>query len=276
MTKRAICLGLLLLLALAANAQAAGITDPVNLAEAGQFQLGLEATYQSRIKFNDTVSDASRRYSDGTGMTYQYAVTDVTLKEDQYYFLTLNYGLLKQLDLFAKAGLVRGGKKTSGSLPGQYYDLREALAWAVGGKWRLLEAANGLLLTLAGQYLRFDGRKQAPAWNINQERDYKMDHWRADLELVGAWRLGQFTPYVGGVYTYSELKVYGDTTSVRGGLIQVTYSDYVTRNSTNWGGVAGLAWDFCPAWRLNLQGEYLDGLTASLSLSYSFQLPWAR
>ncbi|MBI4800092.1 MAG: hypothetical protein HY794_15460 [Desulfarculus sp.] len=273
MTKKIACLGFLLLLASAGQSLAAGLADPVGLAEAGQFQLGLEATYQARVKYKDVVSDASRRYSDGTGSTYQYAVTDVTLKEDQYYFLTLNYGLLKQLNLFAKAGVVRGGKKTSGSLPDQYYDLREAFAWALGGKWRLFEAANGMSLTLAGQYLRFDDRKQAPAWNINQERDYKMDQWSADLELVGAWRLGKFTPYLGAKYTYAELKVYGDTTSVRNGLVQVTYSDYVTRNAHNWGGVAGLAWDFCPAWRLNLQGEYLDDLTTSLSLVYSFQLP---
>ncbi len=270
MMRKIVWLVLALLLATGIDAGAAVISDPAGLATAGKFQLGLEATYQSRIKYADTTADASRRVSDGSGLNYQYAVTDLVLKQDQYYFLTLNYGLMDRLNLFAKAGVVRGGEKTSGSMPDNYYDMREALAWAVGGKFRVLEAANGMSLTLAGQYLRFDDRKQAPAWDIQQARDYKMDHWSGDVELVGAWRLGCLTPYVGGKYSYSEIKIYGDTTSVRNGLTQVTYSDYTAHNRDNWGGLAGLAWDVRPWLRLNAQAEYLGDPTVSLSIGYNF------
>ena len=270
MRKKSFYLGMLLLLFTGVAARAADIVDPTSLACAGQFKLSMEVSYQAGIKFADTTADASRSLSDGSGLVYQYAVTDLALKRDQYYFLALNYGAMDRLDLFVKAGVVRGGEKTSGSDSGNYYDLREAFAWAVGGKLRLLEAANGMSLTLAGQYLRFDARKQAPSWEIMQERDFKMDHWRADLDLVGAWRLGCLTPYLGAKYSYSEAKIYGDVTSVRSGLTQVTYSEYTARNATNWGAVAGLAWDINSAFRLNLQGDFLDDLTTSLSLAYSF------
>ncbi len=271
--KKSVCLGLFLLLAMAVNANAAVISDPAGLAAAGHFQLGLEAVYQSRVKYDDSTADASRSISDGSRLAYQYAVTDLVVEEDQYYFLTLSYGLLDRLNLFAKAGVVRGGKKSSGSVPDRYYDLREDFAWAVGGKLRLLQTANGMSLLLAGQYLRFDGRRQAPTWDIGQARDFKMDNWRADLEMVGAWRLGAFTPYLGAKYSYSEVKIYGDVTSIRDGLTWVTHSEYTAHNRDQFGGLAGLAWDIGHGLRLNLQGDYLSDLTVSLSLTYRFQAP---
>ena len=250
--------------------QAAELMDPVNIAKKKQFTFGLEAAYLSEIQYDDTTADARRHFNDGSTEDYQYAVTNLTLKEDQYYFLTMNYGLLDQLSVFVKAGVVTDGKKSSGSQPSKYYNMDTNFAWALGGKFKLLESESGGSLVFAAQYLRYDNRGQERAWVSSWKTNYELDQWRIDAELVGAWQFGSFTPYVGVKYSYVNLELSGTSAGVSGGIYRVTYSKYESQNEKKWGLLAGLAWDITPNWRLVGQGDFIVDTAGSLSLIYQF------
>jgi hypothetical protein len=250
--------------------QAAELMDPIHIIEKKQFTLGLEFAYLFEIQYDDTTADATRHFNDGSTQDYQYAVTNLTLKEDQYYFLTLNYGLLDRLSLFVKAGVVTGGKKTSGSNPDRYYNMDTNFTWALGGKFKLLESENGGSLVLSAQYLRYDNRGQERAWVSAWNTNYELDQWRIDAQLVGAWQFGSFTPYAGVKYSHVNLNLSGTSAGTSGGVYRVTHSEYTSNNEIKWGMLAGLAWDITPTWRLVGQGDFIVDTTASLSLVYQF------
>ncbi len=250
--------------------QAAELMDPIHIIETKQFSLGLEAAYLFEIQYDNTTADATRNFTDGSTEDYQYAVKNLTLKEDQYYFLTLNYGLLDRLSLFVKAGIVTGGKKSSGSNPDKYYNMDTNFTWALGGKFKILESENGGSLVLSVQYLRYDNRGQERAWASAWDTNYELDQWRIDTQLVGAWKFGSVTPYAGVKYSYVNLDLSGTSAGTSGGVYRVTYSEYNSNNEKKWGVLAGLAWDITPAWRLVGQGDFVVDKAASLSLIYQF------
>lgn len=263
-------LAVLFIMAMYLPAKAGGIIGPIGTLEQGQFSLGLEASFLSKLQFDDTTADATRNISDGTVETYQYDVKNLRIEDDIYSFLAINYGVTDWITLSAKAGIATDGKKSSGSQPDRYYKLHDVFVWALGGKVRLWESETGGMLAFSAEYQRYDNRGQHRAWASSWETDFKTDLWRLDLALIGAWKFNQVIPYAGMKYTYAEMDLSGTATGVVDGLTRVTYSEYSSINESNPGVLAGIAWEITPVWQILIQGDFVVETAGTLSLSYRF------
>ena len=86
-----------------ASAQELG--NPAMLIKEGQFDVGFQWTPMFKQGFEDY--DLKRTYSDGTKNTEQKGAD---FENDQYYMATLTYGIIDQINVFARLGMVDGGK----------------------------------------------------------------------------------------------------------------------------------------------------------------------
>ena len=129
--------------------------NPAELINRGRFDVGFQWTSQFKQRFQDY--DLSRSYSDGYRDSGKKGAD---FENDQYYMATFTYGIIDKINVFAKLGMVDGGKWLDHE-PGNNWkgNLESNFVWAVGAKGKLHEFTNGLGFGLAAQYLRYDDRK---------------------------------------------------------------------------------------------------------------------
>lgn len=264
----------LLAVAAVAPAEALELGNPAALTPKGQFDLGVSASYLFEQKVKDY--DLGMRYSYGGSESSQCGGR---LEDDQYYLLSLTYGLTDWLNVFGQAGLAHGGKMISLGLtsPTEWETkLKDEFVWAVGAKARAFQLDNGLALGLAARYLRYDNRKLSP-WRENISGyedtsewidDGKIDYWQVDLAAVLSLPLGPVTPYAGVGYAYSEAKE-----TQRSANIHSPYSvdyDATIKNKDQLLALCGLDVALGKGFSLYLQAEFVARTTLGLGLIWSF------
>lgn len=136
---------------------------------------------------------------------------------------TFTYGVMDQINVFAKLGIVDGGKWMDYEAGNNWKgELESNFVWAVGAKGRLHEFSNGLGFGLAAQYLRYDDRKVKnwrsldtgeTAGDLGWSTDDKLDYWQLDILANAYWKIGTFTPYAGAGYTYYDVNFNGKWTN---------------------------------------------------------------
>jgi len=122
----------------------------------GQFDVGFQWSSTLKQGFEDY--DLKRTYSDRIPKPPVRKGAD--FKNDKYYMATVTYGIIDQINVFAKLGMVDGGKwldyQAGNSWKG---DLDSNFVWAIGAKGKVYEFGNGPGFGLAAQYMRYDNRK---------------------------------------------------------------------------------------------------------------------
>ena len=177
----------LLLWILSGNAAFAGdLGNPALLIDRGQFDVRFQWTSRFKQSFEDY--NLSRTYSDGYRDSEKKGAD---FENDQYYMATLTYGVMDQLNVFAKLGMVDGGEWYDYA-PGNNWkgELESNFVWAIGAKGKLYEFNNGMGFALAAQYLRYDDRK-VKNWRSEETGESASDlGWSTDDKL-DFWQLGR-------------------------------------------------------------------------------------
>ena len=206
----------LLLVSTEGVAFAQGLGNPAELIPKGEFAVGAQGNWVFKQGFE--AHDLKRSYSDGYKDTSPIGGAD--FEGDQFYMATISYGVIDQINLFAKLGLVNGGTWTDNE-PGNNWksDLGSNFTWAVGAKGKIYEFSNGLGFAASAQYLRYDNRKvnnwrsldtgetaAEHGWNT----DDNIDYWQVDAIASVYWALGRCSPYVGGRLQLFQRQLYGE------------------------------------------------------------------
>ncbi|MBI4800754.1 MAG: autotransporter outer membrane beta-barrel domain-containing protein [Desulfarculus sp.] len=252
---------------------AGGITSPAKMVKAGSFCVGLEGTWVSEQKEKDSTATGfiNGAYSSGT-------LDDIKIKDDKYYLVSVAYGILDRLNIYAKAGMVDGGKLKIGMVDGGSSGeakLKSNFAWAVGGKANLFESKEGLGVNLAAQYLRYDNRKigeykYGGATTTGLSTDDNANYWQADVAATLYWNIMTITPYVGVGYSYSELKCSGNWGYADTNATDSINLESTLKNKENVTTFVGLDWRVGKDFTLNIQGDFVSSTAATLGLTYDF------
>lgn len=242
------------------------------LVAAGKLALGVEAVWTARENLADALEYG---WDDGSPADSQTS-REVTLKGDRYYLARLSYGLHRRLTVSARAGLVEGGIWGETLVNGRWEArLKSGFAWGLGARGLLWESACGLGLSAGVDYLRWDDRG-IKSWRTpdgDSTENYlagigsDLDYWRIQGEVVAHWRLGRWTPYLGGAYAYSKFKSEDNWTWDDG--TQSHYRDDFSNND-RWGLVGGLQAELLPNLSLSLSGVAIMREELGLALTYQF------
>ena len=191
--------------------------NPAMLIKQGEFDVGFQWSYMFKQGFEDY--DLKRAYSDGYRDTERKG-TD--FEDDKTYMATLTYGIIDQINVFARVGMVDGGKWLDYQAGNNWKgDLESNFVWAIGAKGKVYEFDNGPGFGLAAQYMRYDDRKVKnwrsletgeTAGDLGWATDDDLDYWQLDVMANAYWTLGAFTPYVGAGYTYYKVNFSGKWT----------------------------------------------------------------
>ena len=142
-------------LCLADVALAGELGNPAGFVQQGKFDVGLQWNSVFKQGFEDY--DLKRSYSDGDTSTGRKGAD---FENDQYYMTTVTYGILDEINVFARLGMVDGGKWRDYEAGNDWKgDLESNFVWAVGAKGKIYEFDNGLGFGLAAQYMRYDDRE---------------------------------------------------------------------------------------------------------------------
>lgn len=237
---------------------------------AGQWQVGLGATWLSQEKFQDTTE-----YSHEDGQRTSEPSRDVKMRDDYFSMVTLSYGVLSRLTLFAQAGVAAGGVMSESLSNGVFEaKLKPVFVWGVGARGLIWQDASGLGLTGGVNYLRYDDRgidhwRTDDGWTTDGAGigvDGEVDYWRVQADLTAHWRLGRFLPFLGVALAYSELKDV-DTWSSPGW--SATY-DFSTKSENNIGLLGGVQVDLVHGLNLALNFALLVREEVGLSLNWRF------
>ena len=260
---------------LASSAAADELGNPVKLTPKGQFSLGVSVNYVFEQKNKDY--DLNRKYGDGTSDSGR---KEGKFKDDQYYLLSLTYGLTDWLGVFAQAGVVRGGKSSDYDKDTGYNwesSLDDQFVWGVGAKARAFKLDNGLTLDLAARYLRYDNRKVDDYTETNSGAkadaywwvDEEIDYWQVDLNAVVSRSWGPVTPYVGIGYSHSEADLTGRW---RDKEYIGEYIDYdaTIKNDQPFAALCGVDIALGQGLALYAQGYFVARTALSVGLSWSF------
>ncbi len=248
--------------------------NPAMLIKQGQFDVGFQWSSMFKQGFEDY--DLKRTYSNDTPDTERKGAD---FEDDQYYMATFTYGVIDQINVFAKLGMVDGGKWLDQQAGNNWKgDLESNFVWALGAKGKVYEFDNGLGFGLAAQYMRYDDRKVKDwrcvdtgetaryyGWSTND----KFDYWQLDIMANAYWTFGAFTPYVGAGYTYSHVSFSGRWTN------EIPYYGWVDydasfSNQNNFTALVGLDVDLGMNFKANIQGTFVSSTTLTIGISYCF------
>jgi hypothetical protein len=248
--------------------------NPAQFIKQGQFDVGFQ--WDSMFKQGFENYDLKRTYSDGTRNTSRKGAD---FENDQYYMATVTYGILDRINVFARLGMVDGGKWLDYE-PGNNWkgELESNFVWAVGAKGKLYEFDNGVGFGLAAQYLRYDDRKvknwrseetgesaSQLGWSTND----KLDYWQLDILANAYWKIGAFTPYVGAGYTYYDVDFSGKWTHANPYYGWIDY-DASFSNENNFTALVGLDVDLGMNFKANIQGTFVSSTALTIGISYCF------
>ena len=255
-------------------AQAGELGNPAMLIKQGQFDVGFQWTSMFKQSFEDY--DLKRSYSDGTTNTGRKGAD---FENDQYYMATFTYGIIDRINVFAKLGMVDGGKWLDYQADNNWKgDLESNFVWAVGAKGKVYEFTNGLGFGLAAQYLRYDDRKVKnwqsmetgeTASDLGWSTDDKLDYQQLDVMANAYWTIGAFSPYVGAGYTYYKVNFSGKWTNQIPFYGQVGY-DASFSNENGFTALIGLDADLGMNFKANIQGTFVSSTALTLGISYCF------
>ena len=248
--------------------------NPAILIKQGQFDVGFQWSYMFKQGFEDY--DLKRSYSDGYRDTERKGAD---FENDKYYMATLTYGIIDQINVFAKLGMVDGGKWLDYQAGNNWKgDLESNFVWAVGAKGKIYEFANGLGFSLGAQYMRYDNRKVEDwrsvdtgetAADLGWSTNDKFDYWQLDIMANAYWAFGAFTPYVGAGYTYYDVNFNGRWTNENPIYGWVDY-DGSFSNENKFTALVGLDVDLGMNFKANIQGTFVSSTALTLGISYCF------
>lgn len=256
----------------AAFAQELGNSD--RLIKQGQFDFGFQWSYMLKQCFE--AYDLKRIYSDGTTNTGRKGAD---FENDQYYMATITYGIIDQINIFAKLGMVDGGKWMDYQAGNNWKgDLESNFVWAIGAKGKIYEFDNGLGFGLTAQYMRYDNRKirdwmsletGETAGDLGWATDDKLDYWQLDVMANAYWIVGAFTPYWGVGYTYYDVNFSGCWTHEIPFYGRVNY-DASFSNENKFTVLAGVDMALGRNFKANIQGTFVSSTALTLRISYCF------
>jgi outer membrane protein W len=256
----------------AAFAQKPG--NPARLIKRGQFDVGFQWNSVFKQGFEDY--DLKRTYSDGYKNT---SIKGADFENDQYYMATITYGIFDRINVFARLGMVDGGKWLDCQACNNWRgDLESNFVWAIGTKGKLYEFDNGLGFGLAAQYMRYDNRKVKnwrsletgeTATDLGWATDDKLDYWQFDLMVNAYWTFAAFTPYVGSGYTYYDVSFNGRWTHEIPFYGWIDY-DASFNNENKFTALAGVDMDMGKNFKANIQGTFVSSTALTLGITYCF------
>lgn len=248
--------------------------NPATFIKQGRFDVGFQWTSVFKQGLGDF--DLKRSYSDGSRDTGR---KNADFENDQYYMATVTYGIIDQINLFARLGMVDGGRWVSYEAGNNWKtDLDSNFVWAIGAKGKIYEFGNGLGFGLGAQYMRYDDRKVKnwrcletgesagdQGWATNGQIDY----WQLDVMATAYWTIGAFTPYVGAGYTYYHADFSGRWTGIP------PYNDWIDydasfSNQNNFTALVGLDVDLGMNFKTNIQGTFVSSTALTIGVSYCF------
>ena len=272
--KKAITLLIVVFMFSGGVASAQELGNPAKLIKQGQFDVGFQWSYMFKQGFEDY--DLKRTYSDGYASTSRKGAD---FENDKYYMATITYGIIDRINIFAKLGVVDGGKwldyQTGNNWEG---DLESNFVWAIGAKGKVYEFENGLGFCMAAQYMRYDNRKVKnwrsletgeTADDLGWATDDKLDYWQLDFTANAYWTFGAFTPYVGAGYTYYDVNFSGRWTHEIPFYGWVNYEASFS-NKNKFTALAGLDVDLGMNFKANIQGTFVSSTALTLGISYCF------
>ncbi len=256
----------------AAFAQELG--NHAQLIKQGQFDVGFQWNSVFKQGFEDY--DLKRTYSDGTANTGRKGAD---FENDQYYMATVTYGILDQINVFARLGMVDGGKWLDYEAGNNWKgNLESNFVWAIGAKGNIYEFDNGLGLGLGAQYMRYDNRKVKDwrcldtgetAGDLGWTTHDAFDCWQLDVTANAYWTIGAFTPYMGAGYTYCDVDFSGRWTHANPYHGQVDY-DASFSNDNKLTALVGLEVDLGMNFKANIQGTFVSSTALTIGISYCF------
>jgi len=256
----------------AVSAQELG--NPAKLIKQGQFDVGFQWSYVFKQEFEDY--ELKKTYSDGTTKS---SPKRADIEDDQYYMGTVTYGIIDRINVFARLGMVNGGKLQEYQAGNDWAgDLESNFVWALGAKGKIYEFENGLGFGLAAQYMRYDnrgvknwqyGETGQTAAEIGWATDNKIDYWQLDVVTNAYWILGAFTPYAGAGYSYSQVDFSGRWTHEDPANGWVDY-DASFSNENKFTALVGMDVDLGKNFKVNIQGTFVSRTALTLGISYCF------
>ncbi len=257
------------------GAAAQELGSPVKLTPKGQFSLGVSGVYVFEQKLKEY--DLNRKFSDGHS---DASKKSGKVQDDQYYLLSLTYGLTDWANVFVQAGVVSGGKwsdhdLTSGS--DWEVNMGTQFAWAVGAKARVLSLDSGFNFDVSGRYLRYDNRTAddyyCSSGGFSGSTDYdisgEVDYWQVDVYIIASRTWGAFTPYVGVGYSYGEMDYSGHWILKEDRSEYIDY-DATVKNDDVFAALCGVDVSLGQGFSLYLQGTFVARTSLSLGLAWSF------
>jgi hypothetical protein len=272
--KKALMLVVSVLVISGGVALAGDLGNPAQLIKQGQFDVGFQWDSAFKQSFEDY--DLKKTYSDGaTDVSRQGA----DFEDDQYYMATFTYGIIDQINVFARLGMVDGGKWLDYH-PGNNWeaDLGSNFVWAVGAKGKIYEFANGLGFGLGAQYMRYHDRKVKnwrsletgeTAGDLGWSTDDHFDFWQLDILANAYWNIGAFSPYVGAGYTYYDVNFSGKWSNKVPLYGQIDY-DASFSNQNRFTALVGMDVDLGMNFKANIQGTFVSSTALTLGISYCF------
>ena len=272
--KKALILLVMVFMLTGGVAFAQQLGNPAMLIKQGQFDVGFQWNSVFKQSFEDY--DLNRTYSDGYRDSGRKGAD---FEDDQYYMATFTYGIIDRINVFAKLGVVDGGKWYDYEAGNNWKgDLDSNFVWAVGAKGNLYEFDNGLGFGLAAQYLRYDNRKVnnwrseetgESASDLGWSTNDKLDFWQLDIQANAYWKIGAFAPYVGAGYTYYDMDFSGRWTNKVPYYGWIDYSASFS-NENNFTGLVGLDVDLPLGFKANVQGTFVSSTALTIGMSYCF------
>jgi len=272
--KKAIGLLAVGFLCLADVVLAGELGNPAQYIQQGKFDVGLQWNSVFKQGFEDY--DLKRSYSDGDTSTGRKGAD---FENDQYYMATVTYGILDEINVFARLGMVDGGKWLDYEAGNNWKaDLESAFVWAIGAKGKVYEFDNGLGLGLAAQYKRYDDRK-AKNWrsletgetarDLGWSTNDKVTYWQLDAMANAYWTMGRVTPYVGVGYTYYDVDFKGKWSHEIPFYGSINY-DASFGNQNRFTALIGLDVDLGMNFKANIQGTFVSSTALTIGVSYCF------
>ena len=273
MQKTVVIMSLLLFLTVgSASAQQLGSIG--HLVKQGEVNIGFQFADLFKQQFEDY--NLKRTYSDGETSTSKKG-TD--FEDDKYFMATFTYGIIDQINIFARVGMVNGGKFMDYQ---DYNDWKGSLesnfVWSIGAKGRIFEFDNGLGFCVTAQYTRYDDREinnwksvdtGESAEDLGWTSDDSIDYWQVDAIATAYWDLEAFTPYVGAGYTYYKVDFNGKWTHDQPDYGWIKY-DSSFENDDKFTALIGLDVDLRKNIKANIQGTFVSSTAFTAGLSFSF------
>lgn len=248
--------------------------NPATLIKQGAFDVGFQWSHKFKQAFEDY--DLKRSYSVGAQDTERKGAD---FEDDNYYMATITYGIIDQINVFARIGMVDGGKWLDYE-PGNNWkaDLESNFVWAVGAKGKVYEFDNGLGFVLGAQYMRYDNRRVKnwtslengeTASDLGWSTRDEIDSWQVDAMASAYWALGPFTPYAGAGYTYYHVDLNGKWTLQSASNEWINY-DSSFSNENKFTALAGVDVDLGMNFKASIQGTFVSSTALTLGFSYCF------